>query len=474
MIAATPASQERSDAPRPQALLGRPGPTNAFKLVAVCFAVYWVCLLPLWPAPRGADDTAMRLLTISAAALMWWVAASSLRGLLHAGHVLARRQTPLALWREVLWAALRRVAGAWLMLSGAMATALLLTGATMQACAAAALISLTALLAGACAANRQSRWAGITGWLYGAAGIWFATDASAFRALANAGFVLPGLITPAFPAALLLTARRWNHAAPLVRWRPSAVAPVSTRWQRVQLQLRRFSLLRWRRAQEAGSELQASGGVMLFITSFALLYPAFMAVYLVLPVWRNGHVDLWRLVVTLWIASLTSNTLVARDVGWRSFLMPGGLHRGRIGSHIWTWTLVAQLLGALAYALLALAVVAALPALMGHPGDPAAGFAKAMREIATAPLDLMLITSAAVTLRAMPHGGKLAAAAGVAVVCVLAWAALHWERALALATTQLALPLPLYCAVLIVASAVLVILANRWWTPKRLFQLHSD
>ena len=468
MMAPANSGLDQRDAPGLPSLLGYSGGTLMLRTMAVCFTVYWACVLPVWPGPRNVSDTALRLLSVSAAMIMWYVSAYLMRGLLRARDVLGARQTPSSLWRGLLWMAVRRATTTWLLLCGAMVAAFMLIRAPMHASAGAALVSLAALLAGVCGLGQRRAMVSIIRCSCAALVIWLITDASLFKVLGNAPPTLLAAVTTAFPLTLLWAAQRWSRVPPLVRWRP-ATAP--SRKHRLLLQLRRFSLLRWRRMPVSTTDQPVIPALQLFNVAISVIYPAFMLVYLLLPVWRNGQIDVWRLGVMLWVAGIISNTLIARDVGWRSFLMPGGLQRSRIGSHIFAWTLAGQMLGAAAYALLALGVLSVLP---GAHGQAAHRFAQALLDAATAPLELMFITSVAVALRVMPYTGKVAAALGVLTVGALGWATLHWERAMALATGKLTVSLPLYFLILCAASAMLVLMANRWWTPERLFHMHSD
>ncbi len=464
MMAAEPVDAAR--APRPGALLVHPRSAALCQVLLACFFAYWVSLLLVWPQAMPRDADALRPLVIAAMAIMWRVTSVYLGGLLHARQVLSGRQTPGALWLQLSRVAAWRIGVVWALLCAAMPVAFLWTGAGMQPMYGAALISLTALVA---AAGKLARTDGAQPklslllcivWL--AWMVWLALDAARFTRVGAATPAAALLAcTLASPLALMFTLRRaLLGAGALPTCRGYAAAPHSPLLRRAERQIRRFTMVAWRQRPPVDADAPPVPQIAkaLLVIS-ANLYPLWALLQIARPVWHQGRVDLIRLSLLVACGFVMVGALVARDVGWRSFLMPGGLQRGHIAGHIWRWTMACQFT--------ILAAMALVFAAVAHFGLQRSwdSVGASLLGLGLLLFELMFVCSLGVLLRGLPYSVKLlpGLAGMVLGVVVVVFAMTRWP------VLSVALPLGWYAGALCVASGLLLAVANRIWQPARLF-----
>jgi hypothetical protein len=175
--------------------------------------------------------------------------------------------------------------------------------------------------------------------------------------------------------------------------------------------------------------------------------------------WSKGMLHPAGMVPLLLTGSIIASSLVVRDMHWRSLLRPGGLHRGRIATHIWLSTVAVQML---------LCGVLGVLYLVFDGSGLAAGLdiiGIKLAAVATLPLELCMATSVAVLLRATPHDGPWT---GIIFVTMLL---LFGGPMFAIAKMGFDIAMPLWAFVGLSAavSAALLAIANRVWTTRKLF-----
>lgn len=270
------------------------------------------------------------------------------------------------------------------------------------------------------------------------------------------------------PAALLLAvALAWPAAAwPLhQRWQGAALggasgqARTANAWQPFKNYLQRFYLLSWDPVMAnstAGAERNFTS--MNFLGGFNVILLAYMVPNWLGKTWGAPLSILNLLVLALLCANATS-ALSVRDLHWRSFVMPGGLKRGRIGTSILLATMQIMLLcwaagGALGFLFL-----------YGVMGKAPLAILQSFAAHAIALPEMIFVVSCAIAIRAkslMVFGWILA------LVLLGGWAFYLYLKDLPPAPFEALAVGPAYVAFLLAASAALIAFANRRWTQQRL------
>ncbi len=434
---------------------------SAHKLLLAAFLIYWICLLPTLFGHGSASTAASRMLTLPALAAMYWIASANAAQLARAFAVLGQMQAPHALMRALVREKLTNLLLAWAFLATGLTLQLALPASQVSACSGAALVSIAACL-GTLRSLSQARLLALPLPKLLAAAPYLACLALILldqNALLDRVGRMPlpilalGALT--FPYLAWRLAQRWQHALPVYRW--SAPKPQHSIIAWIAMQARRNTLLTWGspwRQPDDASPISARTGQYAIV-----IYPLFIMAGR--PMWAEGRVAFFAPLVLLFVSLVTASGLVARDVHWRSFLIPGGLQRGRIASHILVSTLAVQYSFALAIAAVYGVFMNFLYGMTWETIGPQ------LLHAATLPLELLFAGCLALVLRTMPVNLWIGAPVGVLMLSFVFFALAKHSWSL---QSYVTISLPVFVLTMLVASAALLVLANRRWTNNRLFQ----
>ncbi|UTY58093.1 hypothetical protein [Massilia sp. erpn] len=263
-------------------------------------------------------------------------------------------------------------------------------------------------------------------------------------------------IALAWPAAAWTLHRRWQG---IVHLRDSGEKKEANIWGPLKSYLQRFYLLSWDPVMAnsaAGAErnftsMNVMGGLNVILLAYLMLH------------WLGGPwgapLSIMNLFALTFLCANGVSVLAVRDLHWRSFVMPGGLKRGRIGSSILLatmqimllcWLLGCTLVFLFSYAILGQAPLAILQSFAEH--------------LVALP-ELIFVVSCAIAIRtkSLLVFGWIAA-----VVSLGGWSFYLYLKDLPRAPFDSLTIGPAYVAFLLAGSAALVAFANRRWTQERL------
>ncbi|MES2898596.1 MAG: hypothetical protein V4723_02655 [Pseudomonadota bacterium] len=432
-------------------------------VLLIGFGIYWLCMLPSLFSDTPVRQAATRILLLPAFALMYWSTAQKMHQLARATAVLGNLRAPGALWQHLNAQGMQRVRLTWALLATGTTLQLALPGSATQALAGAALMSLAGSVAllhgvarsGALPLRTRTVDLVLLALALPLLVLWPRTAFDGFAALPAA---VLALIVPAFPIALSLLEQRRRRKAPAYRWRePQRGRSLA---DSVLAHLRRYTVLIYNPNSETmgwSAAKQSVNPARLFFTVMPLLTTMTTSV----ATYTDGRLQVIRFMALLVMTMLLTSGLVVRDLHWRSFLMPGGLRKGRIGSSIFATTLLIQY-GFIAAVLCVIAIGSQVAM-----GGSSPIVLVLLERHATLPLEIALATSIAVALR------PVAKSPAWIVLCIAGIIVLAGYLTDFAATSggYLALSPPLYAAALVGASAVLVLVSNHLWTMKRLFDI---
>jgi hypothetical protein len=431
---------------------------SVFKLVLAAFLIYWICMLPALFGQAPASKAASRALLLPAMLLMYWISASMAARIGRAFAVLGQMQAPHALRRALAGQHLQFVTIAWAMLAAGTSLQLALPQSQASPLCGAALVSLAACLGmlrnrdleGALPAGLR-HLSGAAPWLAGIALLVLDLN----RALDRAAMLPPALLVGAallFPCVAVGLRLRWQRAVPASRWRPApagrgVAAAINSLAQR-------YTVLVWRNGAPSG-EAEATSTSDKMMRGVMLVLP----MVVIRPIWDDGHIRLAD-AVTLGVAALmVASSLLVRDLGWRSFVAPGGMRQGRIASHIVASTVPVQL-GGVMLGVCLFALVAHFK--WGISDERLA--AQVMRATLMA-AELAFVTTLAVILRRF-NSLQMWGTIGGALVLIALMAVLGKASILIF---SFPVTLPSYVLGLLLASLLLLAVGNRLWSADLLF-----
>jgi len=441
------------------------------KLLLAMLGVLWILLLltGLRSDTNIAPD-ADALLFISCLYLLvlCWRVANTLA---EAAQVLGQRRAPAQLWHAWSTLAMREPTRAWAMLCAAATVTALLPASAHHWPAAAALLSLTLSIGMIKSLARH-------GFLPRACSI--AIDIGVvLLALAITLLASPLVAFDRFaslPAWLLLMcASSWPllNAWLMRLWRdePQRYRCSGRSRQRYKPiaalfgTMRRYSSLRWgedAQIKQLGIEAARKYQVLQIFSGMPVIY---MALLMWSPMRWNQQLSAGHLLTVGFFCVFMSANMLVRDRHWRMLLVPGGLHRGRIGLHIFISTLEINLSCAAIVATVVLMAVAvtgrSVPAMLDLYVSHSAAI-----------LEIVFAASVGLLVRALPKAVWFTVLAFVSL-CFLA-ASFRLSVVLAMLNGRLSngshmTAGPGYVCILALASIVFVALGNRMWTPKKLF-----
>jgi hypothetical protein len=429
----------------------------AAKVMLACLGVYWVSLLTVTGSPGQGADTAIKIMLGAGGVFLTLVVHYHAQGLHDALRVLGALRVPDALWRAWLGAWLATITRYWAAVSAGTAIQLAMPASSTFWLAGPALLSLLLCFA----ALRAAAGAGLVRPIWRRAARPAALAVILALALKGPGAALAWFA--ALPAALLLAFSLAWPALAWACWRRHAgqvpaygtVAPAPRRINRAAAFMRRYTVLQWRPQAEAGDMPQAPGPLRkaAMVMNGEILF--YIVLLQMLTVHWNSPATPLRAIGLFFICMITTGKLAVRDLHWRGLLLPGGLQRKRIGTHILLSTLTFQV------AAMLLITIAYLAARIGFGAAPAHALASVL-QVAILPLELVFLTSAAVlvrTLRPLALAVLIGTAAAAGLGALYAgYDTLRWTIG------------PGYVLFLAAGTAACTWLANRRWTPEKLLR----
>lgn len=444
---------------------------NSAKLLLAILGLYWVVLLLTVFRSHANIDADIDLLLFFSCAYLLMMSSGAGKTLAQAAQILGQRRAPAALWHDWSKLAMRTPTRTWAMLCAAMTIPLLSPACTYHWPTAAALLSLTLSIG---TVNSLARRGLLPRAFYIAidAGIVLLVLAitlltSPVAALDRFGS-LPAWLLLMFAASWpLLSAwlmHVWRGEPQRYRWPGHSIQqrkPLTALIRRI----RRYSTLhRWTDCQNT-----ESGRVAARKNAIVQVFSGMPMVYLSLLVWTpalwNQTLSPAHLLAVGFLCIFMSATLVVRDLHWRMLLVPGGLHRGRVGLHIFISTLEVHAGWVVLVAAMGLVAV-------GISGSSVPAMLDRYLQHAATPFEIVFAASVGLLIRALPKSAWFAGLIFLAL-CLLA-AAFRLQLVLALLQGRLSAvghmtTGPAYIGILALASIASVMLANRIWTPKKLF-----
>ena len=423
----------------------------AAEIVFNALAIYWFMLLQTYFGGDRAATSAAHFLLLPAMALVYWVTASKLKEVVRAAAVLRQLRTPDSVWRQMVWRALRYTGLVWLFVAVGSSVQMALPASGVPALAGAALMSLAGLVALGRSVSPAPRLVDLALALVGVS-LLLGAPGDVFAWFGNQPVPLLVVIALAFPACLLALGRRWWHAAPRLALQGPPRARSMTSLLRAQLS--RYTIIDWNKGEPGpATTAWASPEKLWFIT-----IPVVILMANPVPLYVNEQLQLPHAAVLFVIPMFLFANLIIRDLHWRTMLLPGGLHGGKLGFDLWRWTLVAQCIVVLMLAVLVMLTCRFALEL------PWSAIGAIMARYVTLPVELAFATALAVTLRPLPYPSLWAALmlpSGVVALFVA-------HEAFARHETTPFLGLPLYVGGMAAATVCLIMAANKLWTYKKL------
>jgi hypothetical protein len=442
---------------------------NSSKILLTFFGVCWVILLPFTVSRTLGATEGIAALLVWGCIVIAIVTTRRIEALYDARRVLSAHRTPPALWQAWARETLARITGYWAVICSGLVVQMALPGSATFWLTGLAVISLVL-----CATVQRVR-ARIG--LAAQAWKWAIDIACAALVLcAISGPHLAGLfdwISDLPAVALLACFLSWPAMAYwlLRQWRTTsgddrriARQPAATKTSAIIAFLKRYSILRWNDSfAEANPRAQGTLVTRVLKTIGGEIY-FYILLLQILPARWGDSMSPLRLLGLYVVCVITASSLVVRDLHWRFLLLPGGLQRKRLGTHIFSSTLGLQLL---ALPLVALIYFAATVAL----GTPARDALLHIAGAAVLPFEFALTTALAVVLRATEKPRTAIAGIGPFVIGI-AYQLLAPRLAgspFLLMSPQWTIG-PVYVLVLATCTVILLWLANRMWTVEKLFR----
>jgi hypothetical protein len=443
---------------------------NSSKILLALFGVCWIVLLPFTVSRTLGAPEGIAALLVWACIVIAIVATRRIEALYDARRVLSAHRTPATQWQAWTRETLLAITGYWALICTSLAVQMALPGSAFYWLAGPAVLSLAL-----CATVQRVRSRiGLAGQAWKWA-INIACAALVFCAISGPRFTGLGDWISALPtAALLACFLSWPAMAYMLlrQWRTTSVddrsiaaKPVAAKTGMIVSFFKRYSMLRWDDsiADENQHARQTLATRVLNTFSGEIFF--YIILLQTLPVHWGDSASPLRLVGLYVVCLVTASRLMVRNLHWRSLLLPGGMRRKRLGTHIFAATLGLQLL---ALPFVALIYFAASVTLGTPPQEALLRIASA----AILPFELALTTALAVALRASGKR-RLIVIAGIGPFVIgIAYQLLAPRLAgspFLLMSPQWTIG-PVYVLVLATCTVILLWLANRMWTVEKLFR----
>mgnify|MGYP000296261831 CR=1 FL=1 len=267
----------------------------------------------------------------------------------------------------------------------------------------------------------------------------------------------------AWPAVYCATRARWSQRIPNAHLEHGAVQ--LNLWRRAENYLKRYVPLRSLGGEFPNAASKGFTQHALFLWLFVVTSGTFHRLPRMVPTW-DSQLSLEHVPLTILMICFSFHVLVCKDWHWRALMAPGGLHRGRLGTHIFLSTL--QLLALFTGGLWLLYAV--VSQLAGESQALVSG--SVLERFALLPLQAVFAIAIATALRATRYP-RVAIAVMLVFLLITHFAlkpisdqipaAPDWFRAG-----------PVYVGVLLGLTAAALWLSNRLWTAQRLMVATSS
>jgi hypothetical protein len=442
---------------------------NSSKILLALFGACWVVLLPF---------TVSRTLgaTEGIAALLAWgciviaiVTTRRIEALYDARRVLSARRTPAAIWRAWSRETLLAISGYWAVICIGLAVQMSLPGSANFWLTGPAMVSLVLCATVQRVRARIGLAAQAWKWAIDVTGAALASCAITGPRFAGLGDWINSLPVAALLACFLI----WPAMAYLLllQWRTTpgderrmARKPAATRTSAIIAFLKRYSILRWNDSfAETNPRAQGTLVTRVLKTVCGEIY-FYILLLQILPARWGDSMSPLRLLGLYVVCLITASTLLVRDLHWRSLLLPGGMRRKRLGTHIFASTMGLQLM---ALPLVALIYFAATVAL----GTPARDALQHIAGTAVLPFEFALTTALAVVLRATDKPLIAIVGIGPFVIGIAYTLLARGVAGSPFMLTDLQWTIgPVYVLVLVTCTVLLLWVANRMWTVEKLLR----
>lgn len=421
----------------------------------------WICLLVASANQAPGTGTGIRYLLEASGLLIGAFGVLQMRALIRARDLIAGQQMPDLLWRQWLRAGVVETSLIWAFLGATMGTLLASRASAMPWPGALALLS-ACLCAGAVGVlasqgmlpQKLRLLVNAIGAALLMAALWIDVGQAVawFMALPPALLALLTLCWPLLGTALALGWRR-----PPASRGAQAAAPRSGPLSAIYRHLQRYSPL------DPKSIRRTAPGQASVRTRLGWLFNASFPVYIYFnsfsPFGWKQDPDLRQLLSLLMLSLFMSRALIARDLHWRSMLMPGGWRRGRIASDIFAASLKIQ------FAVMALVVCVFVLAARLIEAMPIVAALRMVADNALLVPVVVLAVSIGLVLRALPRQQIVL---GICFAIIVAgWAYARFVVGYAALSHLPANPV-LYAALMTTAAFAMLAVANRMWTPEKL------
>src|SRR5471030_1817855 len=441
------------------------------KLLLAMLGLYWIVLLLADFRSHANIDFDIDVLLLLSCAYLLMLSSGAGNTLAQAVQILGQRRTPTALWHQWSRLATGVPTRAWAMLCAALTIIALSPASTYHWPAAAALLSLTLSIG---MANSLARRGLLPRACYIAVDVGAAllvltitlltTPVAALHRFCTLPTWLLLMLAASWPLLSTWLTRMWHNEPQRYRW-PGPNRQCRKPMAALVRQIRRYTPLRW----NAYCQAKENGVAAVKKGLLAQTFSGMPIMYLWLLVWApaqwNQTLSKTHLLTLGFLCIFMSASLLIRDLHWRMLLVPGGLYPGRIGLHILVSTLKIHL-GCIA---IIATIVLAVVAMTGH--SVPAMLEQYLRH-GNVILEIVFAASVGLLIRALPKAAWIAGSTFLALGLLAALFRLPLVIAMLQGRLSEAGHMtagPAYSSILALATIVCVVLANRMWTPKKLF-----
>lgn len=424
--------------------------------------VVWICMLfASANKARGAGD-GIRYVLEASSLLIGAIGALQMRGLARARELIARQQMPELLWRQWLCGGIVETSLIWAVLGATMGTLLASRASTMPWPGALALLSASLCIGAAGVLASEAMLAQKLRLLVNAigaalliAGLWLDVGhvVAWFMALPLASLALLTLCWPLLGTVLVLSWRRPLGTSRNIQAAARRSGPLAA----INRELRRYSPLDRKNAWSESPQhapMRARLGWLVNAT-----FPVYIYFNSFSPLGWSQEPDLRQLLSLGMLSLFMSRALIARDLHWRSMLMPGGWRRGRIASDIFAASLKIQ------FAVMAIVVCVFVLAARLFEAMPIIEALRIVADHALLAPTVVLAVSTGLVLRALERP-QLVLGTGFALI-VAGWAYARFVVGYSALWHWPANPV-LYAALMTTGAFAMLGVANRMWTPEKL------
>jgi len=433
--------------------------------------LYWIVLLLADFRSHANIDFDIDVLLLLSCAYLLMLSSGAGNTLAQAVQILGQRRTPTALWHQWSRLATGVPTRAWAMLCAALTIIALSPASTYHWPAAAALLSLTLSIG---MANSLARRGLLPRACYIAVDVGAAllvltitlltTPVAALHRFCTLPTWLLLMLAASWPLLSTWLTRMWHNEPQRYRW-PGPNRQCRKPMAALVRQIRRYTPLRW----NAYCQAKENGVAAVKKGLLAQTFSGMPIMYLWLLVWApaqwNQTLSKTHLLTLGFLCIFMSANLLVRDLHWRMLLVPGGLHRGRIGLHI--------LISTLEINFSCLAIVTSIGfVIFAVSGSPAPKMLdQYLRQSIVIP-EILFAASVGLLVRALPKAAWIGGITFLALCLLAACFRLQFVMTLIEGRVSNDAHLtagPGYVCILALASIVFVALGNRMWTPKKLF-----